>query len=233
MTTIRQLFELQELDQQLAQRHSRLASLEGMLGNKDELAPLRESVEQGQRKLQELRAQQQEQELQVETPRQKLADLEAKMYGGTVTNPRELEGMQQEAGMLRRHLSQGEDRLLEVMLALEEAQGLAQEAEARLEEAEGRWQAQQEALQEEYRQLQGEVHHLETLRKEQAARVASTDLALYERLRAAKGGRPVARVERGMCRGCQVTLPTHELQRARTAREPLLCPSCGRILYLS
>ena len=58
-------------------------------------------------------------------------------------------------------------------------------------------------------------------------------LTLYDSLRKTTKGRPVARVERGMCQGCRITLSTMELQRARSAQSGVRCNSCRRIIYLA
>ena len=42
---------------------------------------------------------------------------------------------------------------------------------------------------------------------------------------------PWARVEQGICRGCRISLPTTDLQQARSGKL-VQCSSCGRILFL-
>ena len=42
----------------------------------------------------------------------------------------------------------------------------------------------------------------------------------------------VAKVEQGICRGCQISLSATELQRARGG-SLMRCTSCGRILFLA
>jgi len=44
-------------------------------------------------------------------------------------------------------------------------------------------------------------------------------------------GRAVARLERGTCRACGITLSTAQLQQAR-ANQMFRCSNCGRILFL-
>jgi len=45
-------------------------------------------------------------------------------------------------------------------------------------------------------------------------------------------GTAVARVEQGLCRGCRISLPVTEFQKAKTGNL-VRCGSCGRILYLA
>jgi predicted nucleic acid-binding Zn-ribbon protein len=46
-------------------------------------------------------------------------------------------------------------------------------------------------------------------------------------------GRAVAKVERGMCGGCRISLPMTVLQKARSGLDVVQCVSCERILYVS
>ena len=43
----------------------------------------------------------------------------------------------------------------------------------------------------------------------------------------------VAKMERGLCQGCRMALPTQQQQRVRNGRQTVLCNTCGRILFLS
>ena len=54
---------------------------------------------------------------------------------------------------------------------------------------------------------------------------------LYTELKKQKGI-AVAKVEQGICRGCRISLPTAELQQARSG-SLVRCSSCGRILFLA
>jgi hypothetical protein len=80
-------------------------------------------------------------------------------------------------------------------------------------------------------ELLAQRERLQQQRQARAGRVAPTLLALYERLRPLKRGQAVARIERGVCGGCRITLPTTVQQRARAGGQVLRCPSCERILY--
>ncbi|MER3420422.1 MAG: hypothetical protein C4290_07815, partial [Chloroflexota bacterium] len=80
-------------------------------------------------------------------------------------------------------------------------------------------------------ELQERRERLHKQRLAHAGRVPPQFLALYERLRSIKRGQAVARIERGVCAGCRITLPTTVQQRARAGAQVLQCPSCERILY--
>jgi hypothetical protein len=110
--------------------------------------------------------------------------------------------------------------------------GLA-EAERRRSDMEARWQAEQESLRQQRDVLQREIRELGRRRSGQEVTIDAEMMRQYEALRALHQGRAVAKVERGICQGCRITLPMHVLQRARRGNHLVQCTSCERILYLS
>ena len=88
-------------------------------------------------------------------------------------------------------------------------------------------------------ELQGQLTEIDSLRESvsdrRAALAAEMDpaaLRRYETLRFAKGGRAIARVERGLCQVCRMSLPTQQQQRVRSGRQIVHCSTCGRMLFL-
>ena len=233
VTTIRQLFEIQELDLAVSQRRERIAMIDNQLGNRSELDAVAAEVDASKDNVDRLRTQQRAQERDAESMRQKLGDVDSKLYGGTIQNLRELEGFQKESGILRVRLKDQDDRVLEAMMALEEAQGALRSLEDAFRQANEGWHVSQAELGEERKGLEQQMTSLEAGREALVARVGHQEMKLYEDLRLSKGGVAIAKVERGLCRGCRLALPTHQLQRAKAGREPALCNSCGRILYVS
>jgi predicted nucleic acid-binding Zn-ribbon protein len=109
--------------------------------------------------------------------------------------------------------------------ALDRARKLAAELEEEWREDLEDLKATQERARKEMSRLDGE-RDLRTQGMDRAL------LSLYDALRPKKAGRPVARVERGACQGCRLSLPTHVVQRARSASAIIQCPSCERILVV-
>ena len=232
MTSIRQLYEIQEIDLELARNRDLIASVASQLGDRAELDTVQRDLEAHRAVFNQLRGQQRTQDLEAETLRERVQNAEGRLYGGSIINPRELEGYEREATLLRGQLKVLDDRLLETMMALEEAQEQVRALEARYEDTEERWQSRQAELDEERKRLDEAVAALEARRQGLASSIGPQELKVYEALRLSRGGVAVARVERGLCGGCRVSLPTHQLQRARSGRETVPCNSCGRILYV-
>lgn len=233
MTAAADLFALQEIDLSLGRATRRLAEIEDALGETEELVQARQAVEENRRAVNELRSRQRDLELSVEEVRAKASQIETKLYGGSVRNPKELEDLQADLTSLQTQTRRREDELLGLLLEVDEAEGRLRETEASLADIETRWQEQQAGLLAEQSRLQPEAESLRAARDARFAGMDRAALALYELLRERRGGVAVARVERGMCQGCRITLPTSLLQRARTGAGLVQCVSCERILLVS
>ena len=230
MGETKQLYELQQIDLDIDAGRGALGRIEGQLGESSVLDQVRASVEREQQRLAELDAGQRALEWEVEDLGSKIAQLVDKLYSGKVKSPKELVSLERNVDALKARRGGGEDKLLEIMGEVESAQSSLEARTSELKRIEEEWQRQQQSLSQEQAEVKARLSSLEQKRLALSARIDPESLGLYERLRASKG-RAVARVERGRCQGCGVTLPVAEWQRARSG---LLvgCGNCGRILFL-
>jgi len=227
------LYELQVLDLEMDLLSERLAEVEGQLGESDELVAARQALVQQQGLCQDLERRRRELEWQAADLRAKIGSEEEKLYSGRIRNPKELDDLHREVENFKRRYRELEDRQLEVMIEIEEAQAELDVRRQELGRVETEWRSQQERLMAEREDLQHRLTKLRANRAALASNIQASYLELYENLRIQKRGRAVAKVERGMCQGCRIVLPTSELQRLRSSSRPVHCSSCGRILYLS
>ena len=232
MTTLKSLYELQEHDLEIAKITTRVSAIEQEIGDRTGLDALAKEVESRKARFDEVRSGHRSDELDAESTREKVKDIEAKLYGGSITNPREVESYQKEVTLLNKQLQKKDDQLLEVMVTVDEENAGFKSAEDLYLQSEEEWDKRQKELAEELNGLKETLKSLQTQRKSAVSKVGEQELRLYERLRGSKGGVAVAKVERGLCHVCRMALPSHHLQRARAGRETVLCSSCGRILYV-
>ena len=233
MATIRQLNDLQELDLEVGRFTTELASVEARLRDDSALLRARAETLEKEQSLQKVKSQHTRQSQEVQQLQEKAQVVEERLYGGSVRNPRELEDLQTELQYAKEHANVGEESLLNLMIELDEKEGWAAKANTDLAQMEAAWSETQESLTKERASLAERLHGLRGQRQQLTLGIAPTLVARYEQIRIARQGYAVAKVERGMCTGCRLTLPTKDLQRVRTAQEPVTCSSCGRILYVS
>ena len=233
MTTASELFALQRTDLAFDSIVARLAGVEDQLGETEELTVARERLAQCQEEVREIQARQKELDYQAEAARVKAAEIESKLYGGTVKNPKELEDFQADLTSLRGQRGKREDALLEAMLALEEGEAVLKGAEEALAKIETSWKAEQATLRETQATLKQEIAELEAKRLDQLEGMDQVALSLYGLLRERRQGTAVAVVERGLCQGCRISLPMSILQKARAGVGLVQCVSCERILVVN
>ncbi|MBI4337643.1 MAG: hypothetical protein HY683_07445 [Chloroflexi bacterium] len=231
MVLARQLYTLQELDAQVQQAQQALASLEVRLSDDGVVRQAREEVARARGQAEALRVQQRALELDIEECAEKIAASERRMYGGRVTNPKELVGIQEEVKLLKRRKAGLEDQVLGVMEQVEASQAALGQAAEQARAVEQKWQAEHQQFLQEKAQVASQLAETqqEYARLEQT--ITLKELELYRSLRSTRGGIAVARVERGICRACGIALPQHVVQRARSGQELVRCTSCNRILF--
>ena len=232
MTSVRQLYALQELDLALDRLQSQQVEAEEELNSQESVESLELALTGESERLQEVELQQRTNRLEAETHRERSQTLETQLYDGTMTNPRDLETLEQEATKVRQLLEQEEATLLELSLQAEEAQSKCAELDRELVEARTRWDARQAELNQIIKELRDSRGGYESQRSKLTEGVDPATLQTYENLRISKRGLAVAKVERGLCQGCRMALPTHLQQRVRSGRQTVICSSCGRMLFL-
>ncbi len=233
MTTAAELFALQETDLAFDSAVARLTEVEAQLGETEELISARERVDQCREEVREIKVRQKELDFQAEEARGKAAEIERKLYGGTLKNPKELEDFQADLTSLRDQLGKREDALLEVMLEMEEGEAALKEAERALAEIETSWKAEQASLGGTQATLKQEIAELETKRAGQLEGMDRAALSLYGALKERRQGTAIAVVGRGLCQGCRISLPMSILQKARSGVGLVQCVSCERILVVN
>ena len=233
MTVVQQLYDLSGIDGGIDRHGQSIASIDETLADNQLLLRSRRAVEVARAALSKQEVARKDLDLTVGSYQDKGKQLEEKLYEGTVRNPRELKGMQQELELLREQQKQQEDNLLLALETTEKAEQRLGGLEKTLREVQTAKQREQAQLLEEKARLQKELTKLEERRHSVSSQVNPNHMRLYDSLRSTRQSQAVARVERGICQGCRISLPTRAVQQARTSQEPAQCPSCSRILYVS
>ena len=146
MTTLKQLYDLQELDLGTAECRDRIKAIERRVGDRSEIEELARRQEVLKASIGSLTVRQRSESLEAETLRAKIDAVEARLYSGNIKSVREMDGFQKEASFLREQLKVLDERVLESMVALDEAQRSIGELESTSVESEERWQAEQADL---------------------------------------------------------------------------------------
>jgi len=151
---------------------------------------------------------------------------------GLVANPKDLERMQHELTSLERRIATLEDEELEVMARLEDAQRDLSRLTEQVASADQRLAALVVTRDEKQAEIDTTLAQVSNERAAGAEGMPEDLMALYEKLRAAKGGIGAAALHQRRCTGCQLSIDASELVRIKNAAsdEVLRCEECSRIL---
>jgi predicted nucleic acid-binding Zn-ribbon protein len=229
------LLDLQQVDASLDQMAHRLRTL-------PELAALAELAERStevsdrygrlKTEVDDLGRAQRKADADVEQVRDRRTRNQARIEGGLVSDPKQLQAMQHEIATLDRRIGDLEDTELEVMERLEEATAEL----SRLGEELARIEAEAGEL---TRSRDDAIAEIGNRRSEATAErdllasdIPADLLALYEKLRSQLDGVGVGALQHGRCGGCRLNVGAADLARMATAPsdEVLRCEECNRIL---
>ncbi len=231
MSRVSGLYRLQEIDLELDKLNVRLDEIESILQDSSEIRRLQGELAQSEAELRSRRNEAQSAEHSVESQRAKIASNEAKLYGGQIQNPKELQDLQAEQESLKRHLETLEDRLLEEMLAQDEAQQTFDRLETELEQAGAARSVRHEQLIAEQAQVQQKQQDLLGAREAAVKTVEPDDLDSYQSLRERLNGIAIATLRDDSCSECGLTLSAATQQSVRSGNELVSCSQCRRLLY--
>jgi len=231
MALVHHLYELQRLDTELDALQRRLEEIRALLAFAAEVEAAREGLEAARRRTRERQRAFQEAEARTAQYRQKIQDIERRLAGGTVRNPRQVLVLQQELEYLRRKLDEAEEAAIAALLALEEAQAEEEAAARHLEAVRARRQEQEAAWNQEAERLRRRGETLQARRDALVAHLPQEVYAVYQNLRRQKAGLAVAPVEDNACSACGAVLSARRLQEAANLDVLTYCAQCGRILY--
>jgi predicted nucleic acid-binding Zn-ribbon protein len=233
MNKAKQLHELQEVDLEIQHKAEVLTQVKSQLGRDDDLVAARSALDTAKKHLADLEHQQKTEDWELDDLGSKIAAVEKKLYGGSMKNPRELTGFQQDLEMLKAQRGEREDKLLAIMMDVETAQQDVSRKTSEFAAVEKDWNENQQKLSHQQTELEAELAKLEQKRELIVGQTDSASLGLYEEMRRARQGLAVSKVMQGRCQGCRISLPMSDQQRARMGHELVQCSNCGRILYLS
>ncbi|MCC7104074.1 MAG: hypothetical protein IT307_02950 [Chloroflexi bacterium] len=224
--------ELQQVETALDRARQRLLEIKAVVGDRSELDERFQSLRTTEKTLRDGQTAQRDLELETADLRGKLAEVEKKLYDGSVKNPKELESLSQDAAQVRRQISDREDRELSIMDQVEAAAAAHREATEAARIAEEQRKSRNTRLREEGAGLINDVERLQVERESWRGKLDAASLRTYDSLRRTRGGVAVSVVKQRTCQACRVSLPQNELQRARTSADLVMCQSCGRILFV-
>lgn len=228
---IAQLARLNEIDLAIDALKTRLHEIAEELREPATLAAARTAMAEATAVLHQARTAQRDRELTQQEVAGRLKAAEDKLYSSKTRSSRQVENEEADVRQLRHQFAEAEERLLEAMLAVDEAAEQHATRQAELTRLIADWQVKQAALTQEQARLKAQGPAL--LARQASARkgIPPAILTVYDNLRPRRAGRAVAQVQGDECSACRVALPPSKLAEVRGGEELAYCGNCGRLLW--
>ncbi len=224
------LAELQNLDTRIEENAQARKQLETRLGDQTAVATAREATAEAGRQEHDLRTRLHNLELEVKSLEEQIRGVGARLYGGRVTNAKELSGLTRDEEMLKRQKGELEDRMLELMAQIEMVEKVTRERQDSLTKISAARAHENDQDSARLAVLQSTAAQLVQDRERVRARIPPDDLGTYDGLYRSKKGRAVAHVKGTSCAACGYAIPSGLASRVRVGEELVFCVNCGRIL---
>lgn len=226
-----QLFQLQGIDTEIDRSNKRLAQIAALLETDATVDSARKNLAELRAKSEQIRSDFDLINQDLQQKKIKKSQSEASLYNGKVQNPKELRSLEMEIASLSKTLAELDQKLLEKLMLLDEAEAQENAGEADLKQAIAAFETAKSLLSAEKGNLETAIRNLDVKRSTYVAQIDQTTLKTYETLRKAKNGLAVAQLQDDSCSACGSSLTAGQCQQARSTSRLFLCPSCGRIVY--
>ncbi len=235
MTDLQALLDVQRIDNELDQlryRHENLperAELAGIADEEQKLAAARAKTEEARA---ELGRRERDRETEAADMEEKAKKLEARLYDGSVTSPKEATALGDEIAGMKERQSHLEDQAIEMMLEMEPLDAQIQAAQSEADRFAARRAELEKSLASGEAELDAEIDKAEAARAAEAAKVDGERLEQYRKMRITYGPDAVVEFDAARGGGCPVAMSAVELDRWKhlPAGSVGPCADCGRFV---
>jgi hypothetical protein len=163
---------------------------------------------------------------------EKIKSVHQRLFGGNVSNPKELQALEKDEQMLNEHKGKLDERILTLMELTEKQQAALEKMRAEIAQVTERAQKLEAAYKQQILSLAKEMKQWETAKQEAEHRLSSPLLKRYESVAKEVGHLALVSVKRNACGGCRSIVAEWSLKRLQDEAELIRCENCGRLLYL-
>lgn len=217
---------------QLAFKKANLPELAQLAELQEQFAKARDQLVAAEVILSDLQRDQARSDADVDVVRQRIRKDQSMLDSGAINDPKQLSSLQHELGSLARRQVELEDVELEIMERVEGALAAVSVLTERKENLSLEIASVSSQLEQQVAALESDLAEVAAERERLASSIPDDFKNLYEKIRKSHSGVGAAKLHRGQCLGCRLSLPPQELQTIKNAEpeEVLQCEECRRIL---
>jgi uncharacterized protein len=227
------LYELQKIDVKITKATSQLAALDGARETKKRLLAVKSALDEAEKSLKQQETELVDLELRLKSVDEKRAKFEKRLYGGAISNPKEITAAEKEIATLKEQQGNLDTQTLTLYDSVDAARAVTEESRKNLQAVEDELRAAlgQEAA--EKKRLDTDLADLNAAREAAASKVTDVTLmARYDTVRRKTGNTGAAKIVDGRCEACHVAVVPFVFRKLAEDTDLFNCESCGRILLL-
>lgn len=224
------LYKLHEVDAELHGLKQRAAALDVGSAEAHEIKRLESDPDGDLGEAKRLKTRLRELETEQDVLRERLKKLDKELYGGSVVNPREVEGIEAEMKHIRENLDANDSLVLELLDTMPEVEARANKIGERITELKREIVRKQFAAKETHGALQTQYKQTAARRPALAKDVPPALLGTYEKLREKMGVGLAMVDDNHRCGECHMPVSEKALEHV-TQDRVAQCENCHRILF--
>jgi predicted nucleic acid-binding Zn-ribbon protein len=230
---LRRLWRLHQIDAALVEIQQRAAALDPGRALMAEIKNLEAQLDEKGGQARTLASELTDTELKQRSIEDKLKKVEKEIFGGKVVNPREIESLEKEVGIIKRQRTEVEERILQLWELVPPAQAEADGIEAKLAERKHQLALHQKQALRTKAQLETDYKTRMAERPAAVKAVPPVLLGRYDAIRKGHHGTAMGQITRARtCSACGTLLPERTIQGAKEEKI-MTCDECHRILYFT
>ena len=231
MNTGFQLFQLQRIDTEIDSSQKRINEITVEINSSTIVEKAKTKLQKCEAVLKNIKTEFNSIDHDIQQKKTKKTQSESSLYGGKISNPKELQDLQMEIASLTKILAELDNRLMDKLMALDNAEKDLELCEAELKKAVSEFETQKSMLTAEKNKLENSIRTQNEQKNSLVSNINQDLLDTYESLRKLKNGVAVAALQDDSCSACGASLTAGQCQQARSSSQLFYCPTCKRIVY--
>ncbi len=225
------LMQLQIIDNEINRLVDRNRIIDQEMNDKSIIVEFEEKISTYKEKIDNAQRSSDEIETRIKSMKNKVEQFTASLFGGKISNSKELSNLQYEINNINNLISNCEDEQMMAWEEIENNQKIVNEHQSQFNSLLQSQNKKIEILKCEFDSNQKSIENHQVENKVIREQISQEILEVYDRLFLLKKGIAISIIEDSCCNGCGTTLTPSECQQAKIHSSIIYCPNCGRILY--
>jgi len=226
------LLELQKIDNDIDEEEQKKRDLPSKVERiNEEIQELKNNLTNKHEGYKELHIKLNRKELDLSDKSNKIKKHQEDLYGGKITDIKELKQLQKVIATYEDEKDKIEDVLLDLMEEIEDLNKSINKLEENLKQKEKHLRKSQQEMELVALEIEEMMNSLTIKREETLSKLTDNRLLKeYELLKKEKGGKAIVEVNSSICPGCYLDLPSDIIYQLKKVQTIITCPNCNRIL---